>query len=414
MSSARSRANGALAALVALVALVAAACGSSASQPDGATDSAVPAATSSRPGGSRPVSPSSSRPGPTTTTASATDPDTTLDGVDAAGGAPAFAFVLHADPDVGAGLRSRFARLAEFMASLDARNAGRPADEQHHVTIMFTGNWGLLIDRDADARRLVGEWVAAGHEMAFHSHTHNHQFLDGYTNATDLGPDDLDECMAGDTSAACTLDAAYHQVHDAVSAAAGSDYDIRWAGIGPTGNGGPDPISDNDNRCAPDLGPDGSPLADDDHCVLREYTGEVAAEVEFIGSDHPGVGVDDTDDPRALLGTTSCMPWAPDGSDVYYFPYSPYETESGRLRVTLDVIDEAVASGTTGEVIGVVIHPHSYDDSSSRTYAGSRRDRIEELFDHLDATIGSDRPVVSRTLSEIHDADTTDARTLCG
>ncbi|RMH82504.1 MAG: hypothetical protein D6683_02830 [Actinomyces sp.] len=402
------------------VALLAAACGSDTTDAQGTADTAAPVSTApSR--GDRPSGSGPGRPASTTTAAPATSVATTapdvgdgVEGTDVATGAPAFAFVLHADPAVDAELRSRFARLADFMASLTERNAGRPAAEQHHVTIMFSGNWGVLLDRDPDASRLVGEWIAAGHEMAFHSHTHNHQFLDGYTNATDLGPDDVERCMAGDTSAECTLDIAYTRVRDAVSTAAGRDYDIRWAGIGPTGNGGPDPISDNDNRCAPDLGPDGEPLADDDHCIRREYIGEVAAGVEFIASDHPGVTVDDTDDPHALLGTSLCMPWAPDGSDVYYLPYSPYETESGRLRVTLDVIDEAVAVGSPGEMIGIVVHPHSYADSSSRTYAGSRRDRIEELFDHLDATLDTDRPVVSRTLSEIHDADTTEARTLCG
>ncbi len=396
---------------LAAIALVAAACGSEGSV-SSSTTTTTPAGGSRRPTTTSVATTTAPATVPTPT--SSLPPSSAEVVPDEAHGAPAFAFVLHADPATGPELRSRFARLTEFMDDLAARNAGRPADQQHHVTIMFSGNWGLLLQRDAEARGLVAGWVEAGHEMAFHSHTHNHQFPDGYTNATDLGPDDLGECMAGDTTAACTLDVAYTQVRDGVSAAVGSDYDIRWAGIGPTGNGGPDAISENDNRCAPDLGPDGSPLADDDHCILREYTGEVAAGVEFIGSDHPGVTPDDTDDPRNLLGTSLCVPWAPDGSDVYYLPYSPYETESGRLRVTLEVIDQAVELGDDGEMIGVVVHPNSYADSPSRTYPGSRRERMIELLDLLDATLSTDRPVVSRTLSEIHDADTSSARSLCG
>lgn len=386
-----------------VAALVAAACGGSGTPGPTTVAGAGPTTTTTtavaRPRGG----------GPPRATAPATTSAPDDGGVTGAGGRPRFAFVLHADPAVGPQLRTRFERLVAFMDDLTARNAALPEGARHRVTIMFTGNWGLLMTKDADVRAAVASWVADGHEMAFHSHTHNHAFPDGYTNATDLGPDDWSVCAAGDDAAACTLDAAYAAVRDGVAAAVGEPVDIRFAGIGPTGNGGPDPVSDNDNRCAPDRDAAGRPLADEDHCFVREFTGLVAAEIEHIGSDHPGVTVEDTDDPAALADVTHCVPWGPGGRELYYVPFAPFETESGRLKVTLETTLAALEVGAPDEVVSVVIHPSSYDPSPSRTYDGDRRQRITELFDRLDAA-----GVASMTLSDIHDTDTGDAAARCG
>ncbi len=119
---------------------------------------------------------------------------------------PFFYFVVHADPAVGRSLFERWDNLELFMATLTDRNDRLPEEQRHHITIMFTANWGRLIQSDRGKQRLVAQWIGEGHEMAFHSHTHNHQFLDGYTNSDRFGPDDPNKCPGDAELGECSLD----------------------------------------------------------------------------------------------------------------------------------------------------------------------------------------------------------------
>ncbi len=315
-------------------------------------------------------------------------------GTTGAAAGPRFAFVLHADPAIGPSLEQRWGRLVAFMDDLAARNANRPVP--HHVTIMMTPNWGYLVAADPAKQTLVAGWVAAGHEIAFHSHTHNHARRDGYTNAADLfGPDDWSLCMGDPDAGECTLDTGLAAVEAGLEAALGRPYDIRFATIGPQGNEGPGPMAM--NNCPPGQDP---PVADEHGCIDGEWTGAVEARVEYQATAYPGVTEADTADPSSLLGSSFCDRFGDASEDVYSLPIAPFETESGALAVTLDTVSAAFAMAAPDDFIGVVIHPYSYVDGPSSTFDGNARDQVLALFDAADAA-----GIVSRTLGEIHDGD---------
>jgi len=306
--------------------------------------------------------------------------------------------VLHADPAIDAQLDKRWTKLERFMSELEQRNAELEGSG-HHVSIMLTPNWGKLISKSESKQLLVGSWMAAGHEMAFHSHSHTHQFRDGYSNATDFPPDDLSLCDGDAAMGECSLDAGVQAVQKALESAAGGSYDIKFARIGPEGNGGDPPLTDHDNTCKP-AASTGPNVADEAGCINAEWTGQVNALVRYSTDDYPGVTEKDTDQASSLLGSSFCNSWGDAEQDIYTLPHAPYETESGRLRVELPVVRDAVKMAGSEHFISVVIHPMSYDDSPGLLYTGNRRERILELLDFLDG-----EQIQSRTLSEIRDAD---------
>ncbi|RMG99205.1 MAG: hypothetical protein D6705_03850 [Deltaproteobacteria bacterium] len=308
---------------------------------------------------------------------------------------PRLAFVLHADPAVGADLEARWQRLERLLDDLAARNQGLPVP--HHVTIMFTPNWGRAMLADPAKRAQLAAWIEQGHEAAFHSHTHNHAVRDGYTNAADLfGPDDWNMCMGDPAQGECTLDAGLGSVQAAVDEALGGrPYDIRFATIGPQGNDGP--VPGGRNECPPGQDP---PVADDHGCIDGEWTGLVNATIAYQATKYPGVTEADVGDPQALLGTSFCDRFGSATEDVYSLPIAPFETEAGSLAVSLETATAAFEMAGPNDFLGLVVHPVSYRAGPSAGYAGDARERIMALLDAADAA-----GLVSRTLGEIHDGD---------
>ena len=310
--------------------------------------------------------------------------------------APTFYFVFHADPDIPPLLSTPFDNLVRFMDELRARNATRATP--HHVTVMFTPNWAKLIGASEQRKAELRKWIADGHEMAFHSHTHNHQFPDGYSNGTDaFGPDLTEKCGGDATAGECTLDYGLSLVKAMLDEAAGESYPLRYVTIGPQGNDGD--VPGGKNGCAPRM-MGGAPMADEDGCIDGEWTGDVATTFSRDATDYPGVTEEDTDDPDALLGAPFCSRYGEEASDHYSLPIAPYEIESGSLRVSLDTIEAAFDRGDGAGHIGIVVHPKSYVDGPASTFSGDARAQVLALFDAADV-----RDIVSRTMSKVEDRD---------
>ncbi len=306
-----------------------------------------------------------------------------------------FAFVVHADPATGDDLREAWSRLVDLTEEIDRRNA--ELVEPHRITIMFTGNWGDLMARSPESAEMLVAWVEDGHEFAFHSHTHNHAFPDGYTNAAaHFGPDQWDRCSARD-EVGCTLDEAYRKIVEALEQALGAPYDIRFAGIGPQGNGGPgDPWGRNDNRCSPSQ-VDGVNQADMYGCIQEEMTGSVATGVEYLTAAYH-VGNVDPDDPDSVLGRSRCSEFAEPA--IYTIPHAAFETETSSAKVSLTAVAGALDLAEEGDIVGVVIHPASYVPGSTPGYDGDARARIDAIFEAAEAAGYS-----SSTLTEVRAGD---------
>ena len=336
--------------------------------------------------------------------ADTTDPDTDVDGTSSQEqDKPFFYFVLHADPAVGQSLRDRWDNLESFMEDLSDRNDLLPEDGRHHITIMFTANWGMLIQSDRDKQQLIAQWIDDGHEMAFHSHTHNHQFLDGYTNSEQFGPDDPNKCPGDPDLGECSLDYGLGQVQQAMNDANGGvEYDLRFGRIGPTGNGGPEDGSQNDNSCAAVEVAPGEFLADDTGCIDDEWTGDVDTTLNYTTLAYEG---GDELTASELHGDSDCVDWA-DATDIYGIPHAPFETEAGSPTATLATVEEAVNTSVGGEFIGIVIHPLSYVDGPTMAFSGNAQAQINGVFNFMDSiTENSHYPLPSRTLSEVWAAD---------
>ena len=303
---------------------------------------------------------------------------------------PVFYFVLHADPDDDQpdGVPLRWNRLKQFMLALQQRNQG--LINPHHVTIMFTPAWGQYLLQNPDQQDFIRQWYQQGHELAFHSHTHNHAFPDGYSNGLDiLGPDvstapgSVSLCWGDPQLGECTLDYGLSGVVQAFSNALGWNWFPSVAATGPTGNGGVDtPWGMNDNRCNPAQDQNGY-IADTDGCLRYEWIGLVA-QIPYA-SDHythaealtsPGTAA-------ALQGGARCMDRG-DALQVYTLPHELLNTESGSTRVSKTVVLEAIDTGDASHRIGVVIHPISYQDGATGDVPSNARLYIESLFDEIE------------------------------
>ncbi|RME20674.1 MAG: hypothetical protein D6798_19945, partial [Deltaproteobacteria bacterium] len=300
---------------------------------------------------------------------------------------PVFYFVLHADPATPDDLEARWTRLAQFMEDLSTRNASLASP--HHVTIMFTPAWAELLKESKPARDLVASWVADGHQLAFHSHTHNHAYRDGYTNATTLEPDvdedGTDRCWGDRDAGQCTLDFGLAQLERALSMALGSSWSPNFAAIGPHENGGPEePNGRHDNSCNPALDEEGQPIADTSGCIDLEWVGDVAT-IPFATAEYDHVTDEmESDSADALLGGSTCKDLG-EQPDVYILPHAPFQTEAGGARVSEASVLEALDRGTGEHRIGVVIHPISYAHTSSSGYSGDAAALIQDLFDEVEA-----------------------------
>ena len=151
---------------------------------------------------------------------------------------PTFYFVLHADPN--ANIVGQWNNLVTFMTNLEGFSDALPrsVNARHHVTIMFSPQWGPHIEADMGRIQMVNQWIRQGHEMAFHSHTINHSKQDGWSQESGWADRENGFCAAD-----CTLDDGLEGVQSALNAAASvggamMEYDIKWARIGPTENGG--------------------------------------------------------------------------------------------------------------------------------------------------------------------------------
>ena len=299
-----------------------------------------------------------------------------------------FYFAINADPEKGPALLKRWQNLVEFMDDLEQRNIELTI--KHRVTIMFTPNWSRLIKENLS---IVGKWISQGHEMAFHSHTHNHQFPDGFTNATDFSEDPGIEKCDRMVATDCTLDQGVEAVVEALSEAAGTPYDLKFATIGPRSNEGNINEPDTKNFCGT------MPENGDEACINAEWVGVVNGTINYHATDYPNVSVNETSDPNKLLGSSFCRSHG-EGENVYSIPIAPYEIESGEFRVSLDTITEAFKLAKETSFIGIVIHPLSYDTEPTSRFSGNGREHVGELFDEA-----TRQGIFSRTMSEIRDAD---------
>ncbi|RMF19426.1 MAG: hypothetical protein D6761_00440 [Candidatus Dadabacteria bacterium] len=292
---------------------------------------------------------------------------------------PQVYFVIHADPATGPELRRRWDNLVSFMDTLAARRAANSVP--HHVTIMFTPEWGKLIAEASpdgiNRRKAIAAWVADGHEMAFHSHTHNHTFRDGYTNAPQFGldvdqTDGTDLCSGDRSKGECSLDYGLSLVRDAIQMAV-PGYDLKFGALGPRGNGGADiRWGKHDNSCDPDYAGDVT-LADSDHCVQAEWSDALNAELEYVG-----IGFEQ-DAPLAAteaLGQSSCVRYGAATTDIYALPFAPFETEAGQPMLAVTVMADAINMADARYLIGTVMHPMSYTGAATTT--------VWQLFDFLD------------------------------
>ncbi len=279
--------------------------------------------------------------------------------------APVFYFVLHADPDNRPGVARRWARLKRFMQDLQARNQtlARP----HRVSIMFTPAWGAYLQENPGEQTFIGQWYRAGHELAFHSHTHNHAYRDGYSNAADvLGPDvngtGGNYCWGDAGLGECTLDFGLQNLSNLFSQVLSRDWFPSFAATGPANNSGSDwRWGLQDNSCNPALDAGGNPLADTDGCLRYEWTGLVA-QIPYASDhyDHPeAYSLPNT--AAAIQSGSRCMDRG-DALQVYTLPHEPLNTESGSTRVSRAVVMEALDTGNAGHRVGVVIHPDSYQN----------------------------------------------------
>ncbi|RMD79878.1 MAG: hypothetical protein D6809_02515 [Gammaproteobacteria bacterium] len=307
-------------------------------------------------------------------------------------GRPFFYFVVHADPTSNTSeLQKRWNNLSSLIASLEARDAG------HHVTIMLTGPWIDWLSTQPDKQAVLAKWIQSGHQVAFHSHTHNHTFPDGYTNAQAVfGPDKYSVCLRADKNQ-CTLDGAL----DTLLTILPAGYRVTFAAIGPHGNGGTPPYwGVNDNRCNPAVDSNGDPIADEDGCIQEEWTGTLAATVPHASGAYANLTEDNRDDPKQLLGSSGCVQWGTAPSPIYYLPHAPFETESGKTEVRLDTVEAALDLAGKGDFIGIVIHPMSYVETPTSTFSGNGVAQVQAVFDALEQ-----RGLHSMTLDEVKDAD---------
>jgi|AMFO01.1.fsa_nt_gi hypothetical protein len=320
-------------------------------------------------------------------------------GPDAAGGdvgappeeaaGPFFYFVLHADPAAPDATTSsvpmRFNRLKQFMQDLEARGAG------HHVTVMLTGPWIDWLADHPDAWAVFEDWMAAGHQVAFHSHTRNHTFRDGYTNAEAVfGPDDYDVCWRADTSE-CTLDAALATLGGLMP----PGQTVTFAALGPHGNGA-GYWGLNDGSCNPEI-VGGVEQADEDACVQAEWVGELAATIHATSGAYPDLTPDNVTQSGAIRGTSRCVTWGEALEPIYYLPHAAYETEASKTAVSYETVDAALDEAGPGDFIGIVVHPVSY--TSKPAYDAI--ERVNLLLDSVET-----HGLRSRTLDEVRQADT--------
>ncbi len=317
-------------------------------------------------------------------------------------GTPVFYFVLHADPATPDDIDQRWDRLVDFMADLEERNAS--LDQPHHVTIMFTPAWAELLSESQPARDQLSTWAASGHRFAFHSHTHNHAYRDGYSNATDL-VDDIDEdgtdrCWGDRAAGQCSLDYGLARLQRVMSMALGSSWSPTFAAVGPHDNGGADePNGRHDNSCNPARDAKGEPIADESGCIDLEWVGDVAT-IPFSSSGYDHVTADmDTDTPEAILGGSYCKDMG-SASNVYLLPHVPFQTESGGARVSEQTVLDALDQGDDRHRIGIVIHPSSYAHRSSPGYKGDAAALVMDLFAEVEA-----RGLRSVTLDEARSID---------
>jgi len=261
---------------------------------------------------------------------------------------------------------------------------------------MLTGPWIDWLAENRDQAALLATWIEAGHQVALHSHTHNHTFRDGYTNARNVfGPDDDQLCWRLDKNS-CTLDALLQGLLELLPPA----YTITFAAIGPHGNGGSPPYwGPHDNSCNPQI-VNGTPQADEDGCIQQEWVGTLAATLSATSGAYPGLTPETRGDPAALLGDSRCVLWGEAASEIYYLPHAPFETESGKTEVTLSTVEAALDQGGAGDFIGIVIHPLSYVSTPTSTFAGNGIQQVQALFDALEQ-----RGIRSRTLAEVRAAD---------
>lgn len=315
---------------------------------------------------------------------------------------PFFYLVLHADPAAPDarrdGVPDRWERLRTLLGDLRERGAG------HHVTIMLTGPWIDWLAGEPEAAAELRGWIDEGHQVAFHSHTHNHSFRDGYTNARDVfGPDADDVCWRAD-AAECTLDAALETLRGLLP----EGYDMGFAALGPHGNGGDPPFwGANDNTCNPEL-VDGVPQADEDGCVQAEWVGEIARDVHATSGAYPGLTPENRDDPASILGDSGCVRWGEAPRDVYYLPHAAFETESSKTEVSLETLEAAFERAGPGDLIGVVVHPVSYVHVPTSAFDGDGVARVQALLDAAEA-----RGLRSHTLAEVRAADAAGGGAAC-
>ncbi len=334
------------------------------------------------------------------------------------GGTPIVYFVVHADPASTDAIKDtsdcstfasgtgRWDRLVALTDAIAARNAGRPADAQHRITLMFTPGWAWVMASSpcaAEAQAQLAAWVDAGHEIALHSHSTTHKFRDGYSNEIGWVRDDVDEddaatlCAEAPPASApdgawqtqCSVDRGLLDLGAALEEATGSAYDVRWARIGPLGNGDPSSNPQADDCVLPGGGDADDAIA----CIDREWTGEVAASIEHTtlayDVDHCG-----RDAPGAVRGGSECSTWGDAPGPLYGVPHAPLRTESGELRVSIERLAEDLRAAADGDLVGVVVHPASYTSVaaqySDRTFcddAYSIADPaayIDAVFDLLD------------------------------
>jgi len=343
--------------------------------------------------------------------------DTVADDDDAtSGAAPIVYFVVHADPADLQSIKShdaacsdfdqgdgRWDRLVDLMDAVDARNAARPEDAQHRITLMFTPGWAALLATSPCATqaqaRLAG-WVQAGHEIALHSHSQTHVFRDGYSNEPAWVRDDRDggagpsDCVDAPAPQApdpawlqtCSIDRGLADLEAALEAATGSPYDIRWGRIGPEGNS-TDPEDPNPHATSCTVA--GTTLPAGQECAHREWVGDVAARVDHTTLAYP-VDHCGRDAVGALHGVAACRDWG-DGGSLFGIPHAPLRTESGELRVSIERLADDLRRAD-GDLVGVVVHPNSYTSEAfvDRTFCSDpyevadRRAYIDAVFDLFD------------------------------
>jgi hypothetical protein len=325
----------------------------------------------------------------------------------AGGNTPHFYFVVHADPARTSDLTTHFTRLDQFMKDIETRNKSRQTP--HHVTIMWAPQWGVWLAEKQERYSVVSGWIAAGHEMAFHSHTHNHSYRDGYTNASSFVADTGQiPCLSSNPSE-CTLDFGVQKVEGAMALAAGRSVDLRFGAIGPRGNGG-GYWGRNDNTCV-ESGKAVS-ATDETGCIDAEWNATIDTHLENVTDEYPGVTEATAKTKEAVLGTSACARYGVAKTDIYSLPHAAFWTESSKTSISLSALKEAIASGNGSHFIGVVIHPASYVAAATNDSANGIAD-VTAVFDWLDDSANANAPLASRTLSETRLSDTSGGGAAC-